>query len=125
MTVSFTGRLQQHCNLLQKDLDTIVEWSKTWGMAFNILSIYNKTKNRIVHGYQMESQPIKTIDRTPYLGVIISKKLQWSEHKDKISSAANRMLGFLTGHQPSVTAMVSELGWEILQCPKQHACRKW
>ena len=170
----------EDCNLLQKDLDTLVEWSKTWGMAFNVkkcnvLSITNKTKNRVVNEYQMENQPIKTIDSTPYLGVIINKKLQWSEHIDKITSAANRMLGFLTrtmrrcpqslkeqaytttvrpkleycssiwdphekkyikkcemvqhraarfvkniphrhtGPQPSVTAMVSELGWETLQ----------
>ena len=70
-------------------------------MAFNVkkcnvLSITNKTKNRIFNEFQMENQPIKAIDSTPYLGVIINKKLQWSEHIDKISSPANRMLGFLT-----------------------------
>ena len=123
----------------------------------------------------MENQPVITINSTPYLGVTITKKLLWNEHIDKITSASNRMLGFLnrtmrrcpqdlkekaykttvrpkleycstiwdpheakyikkiemvqhraarfvkkilhrrTGPQPSVTAMVSELGWETLQ----------
>ena len=173
-------KTREDCNILQRDLDTLLKWTKTWGMAFNIkkcnvLSITNKTKNRINNEYQMENQPIKTIDSTPYLGVTITKKLLWNEHIDKAASAANRMLGFLTrtmrrcpqdlkekaykttvrpkleycssiwdphetkyikkcemvqhraarfvkniphrytGPQPSVTAMVSELGWETLQ----------
>jgi len=39
------------CNLLQKDLDTLVKWSKKWGMMFNIkkcniISITNATKKQ-------------------------------------------------------------------------------
>ena len=40
-----------YCSLLQKDLDTLVKWSKTWGMMFNIkkcnvISITNATKKQ-------------------------------------------------------------------------------
>jgi len=39
------------CSLLQKDLDTLVKWSKTWGMMFNIkkcnvISITNAIKKK-------------------------------------------------------------------------------
>ena len=94
-------RKKEECELLQKDLDELVSWSKTWGMAFNvkkcnIVSITNAKKNRQRHSYHMDGQPIKTIDNTPYLGVNINKRLQWKEHIDNISSASNRMLGFLS-----------------------------
>jgi len=55
------------CNLLSKDLDTIVKWSKTWGMMFNIkkcniISITNATKNKIHHQYTMDNEPLNSID---------------------------------------------------------------
>ena len=171
---------KEDCELLQKDLDVLVAWSKTWGMAFNVkkcnvVSITNAKKNRQKYSYEMDGLPVKTIDSSPYLGVTINSKLQWQQHIDAISGAANRMLGFLnrtlqrcpqklkekaykttvrpkleycssiwdphqqkyvakiemvqrraarfvkniphryTGPQPSVTAMVNQLGWKPLQ----------
>jgi len=40
------------CRFLQQDLDWLVQWSKTWGMEFNvkksnIISITNATSNKI------------------------------------------------------------------------------
>ena len=171
---------QEQCQLLQKDLDTLAAWSITWGMAFNvskcnIISITNATKKKQVFGYSMNNQVLKTVNSTAYLGLTINDKLQWGEHINSISGAANRMLGFLartltkcpqklkekaymtavrpkleygaaiwdphqdvyinkiemvqrraarfvrnvphrrSGPQPSVSAMVSDLGWESLQ----------
>ena len=44
-------RSPSDCNLMQNDLDTLVKWSKTWGMMFNIkkcniISITNGTKKQ-------------------------------------------------------------------------------
>ena len=87
------------CNLLQKDLDTLVKWSKTWGMMFNIkkcniISITNATKTR-----STTSTPWITSLSTPLthvcLGVTVNSRLRWNQHIDQISAAANRMLGFL------------------------------
>ena len=170
----------EKCQLLQEDLEELAAWSLTWGMAFNvskcnIISITNATKHKQKFSYSMNGEPIKSVKSAPYLGLIINNKLRWNQHIDSISSAANRMLGFLnramrkcsgqlkekaykttvrpkleycstiwdphhadkvkkvemvqrraarfvkniphrrTGPQPSVTAMVNELGWETLQ----------
>ena len=43
----------------------------------------------------MNGQSLENVNSSPYLGVIINNKLQWNSHIDKISSEANRMLGFL------------------------------
>ena len=69
-------------------------------MAFNIakcsiLSLTNATKNKIRYTYEMDDQALTIIKSTPYLGVIISRKLQWTEHIDATVFAANHMLGFL------------------------------
>ena len=60
-------RSPSDCNLLQKDLDTLVKWSKTWGMMFNIkkcniVSITNATKNKIHHHCTMDNEPFNSID---------------------------------------------------------------
>ena len=93
-------RTREECKLLQGDLGELVAWSKTWGMLFNvskcnIISITNATKKKQCYSYQMNDQPVKTINSSPYLGVTINNELQWNQHIDNISSAANRMLGFL------------------------------
>jgi len=87
-------------NLLQKDLDTLVKWSKTWGMIFNmkkcnIISITNATKNKIHHQYTMDNEPLNSIDTCVYLGVTVNSRLRWKQHIGQISAAANRMMGFL------------------------------
>ena len=59
------------CNLLQKDLDTLVKWSKTWGMMFNIkkcsvISITNATKTRSI----ISTRRLMSLS-TPLTGVFI------------------------------------------------------
>ena len=83
--------------VLQKDLDTLVKWSKTWGMMFNIkkcnvISITNATKkNKIQHQYTVDNEPLNSIDSCVYLGVTVNSRLRWNQHIDQISAAANRM----------------------------------
>ena len=84
---------------LQQDLDKLVLWSHTWGMAFNIakcnvMSITNK-KNGITFDYAMEGTLLVKVTETVYLGVTISDTLQWKRHIDKMTSSADRLLGFL------------------------------
>ena len=178
-------RSPRDAELLQQDLNKVVDWSKKWGMQFNvkkcnILSVTQKDiKNRVGYNYSMDGQPLETTDSTPYLGVTLNQKLHWDVHINKTVAAANRTLGFLrrtlykcpqdlketvykttvrpkleycssiwdphqqkyikkiemvqrraarfvtdtphrrTGPQPSVTAMVSDLGWETLQDRRQ------
>jgi len=55
------------CHLLQWDLDRLVQWSKTWGMEFNvkksnIISITSATSNKIRHQYTMDGEPVCPTD---------------------------------------------------------------
>ena len=93
-------RSKSDCSVLQSDLDNLVQWSKTWGMEFNInkcniLYVTNTTKNKIKHQYTMEGQALKTQNSTEYLGVTINSKLYWNQHINNISGTANKLIGFL------------------------------
>jgi len=55
------------CHILQRDLDMLVQWSKTWSMEFNvkksnIISITNATSNKIHHQYTMDGEPVCPTD---------------------------------------------------------------
>ena len=45
--------------------------------------------------YKMDGIPLKEVDSYLYLGVEISKDLNWASHINKISNKANKMLGLL------------------------------
>ena len=81
---------------LQKDLKNLEDWADLWGMRFNatkcyILSISNKTS----FNYQLNNTILKTVSTNPYLGILFSNDLKWSNHISKISKKANSTIGFL------------------------------
>ena len=62
---------------LQRDLDSLVTWVQEWQMNFHpskcyVLCIY-RIKNPILHHYTI----LKAVDHQPYLGITISKTLNW------------------------------------------------
>jgi len=96
-------RSPSDCNLMQNDLDTLVKWSKTWGMMFNIkkcniISITNGTKKTrsttSTPWPRPDNEPPNSIDTCVYLGITVNSRLRWNQHIDQTSAAANRMLCF-------------------------------
>ena len=82
--------------LLQDDLRQLEAWASDWGMEFNaskcyILSINSKNS----YFYQLNNTFLQHVDNNPYLGLLISKDLKWSNHIEKTSKKANATLGFV------------------------------
>lgn len=81
---------------LQKDLENLEEWAKTWGMKFNAKKCYimsiNKKNQKF---YQLGGHILENVNSNPYLGLQISDDLKWSTHINKIASKASSTLGFL------------------------------
>ena len=87
------------CQLLQKDLSAIVEWSKLWQLNLNprkceALSITNK-KKPIIFTYFIGDQPVKWTNLVKYLGIHINSKLQWSTQCQIVAAKATRILNVL------------------------------
>jgi len=84
--------------ILQKDINTLYNWSQTWQMCFNakkchILNISRKRQKPCLH-YQLRQEALSVVDSYPYLGVTISSDLHWHEHINNISAKATRTLNF-------------------------------
>ena len=110
-------------DMLQKDLDTLVEWAKKWGMEFNIkkcniLSITCQTKKKKLYTYKMKGEKVEGIRDSLYLGVTFNSKLKWNTHIAKISSAANRMLGMLWRNLKYCPKKIKETAYKAYVRPK-------
>jgi hypothetical protein len=87
-------------NVLQKDLDRLCEWARTWQMSFNpgkcSLLRVTKRKSRIIdQHYTMMDQTLTKVDHHPYLGVELAKDLSWSHHINNTTRKAHNALNFL------------------------------
>ncbi|KAK3085403.1 hypothetical protein FSP39_002819 [Pinctada imbricata] len=54
-----------------------------------------RKRKPLIHHYTMLGHQLETVQHYPYLGVEISDNLRWDHHISKITSKANKTLGFL------------------------------
>ena len=92
-------QLQADIDQLQADIDQLQLWEKHWSMEFNpekceLLRITRK-RTAIERQYTIHGKVLKEVKNTKYLGVHPSSDLKWNCHIDKITSRANRALGFV------------------------------
>ena len=81
---------------LQKDLQQLEIWAKTWRMRFNAQNCYIMSINsKISHFYQPDNPHTTAGVRKPYLGKTISEDLKWRSHISKTNKKAMSTLGFL------------------------------
>ncbi|KAK6191216.1 hypothetical protein SNE40_002953 [Patella caerulea] len=111
---------------LQKDLNTLVDWSNTWQMQFNIEKcavMKISTKRKTSHfDYKMEGMSLEIVKNHPYLGVEIQEKLKYNLHIDNITSKASRVLGFLKRNLRHCPRSVKERAYQTLVRPKLEYC---
>ena len=89
----------QDAQSLQCDLDKLSDWADKWQMSFNtdkcsILRIY-RCHNPIEHQYKIGRHELTAVQHHPYLGVELTKELNWNRHISNIVGKANRTLGFV------------------------------
>jgi hypothetical protein len=88
--------------VLQKDLDTLVEWAQKWQMKFNagkckVLQLGQRQQN---FKYEMEaangeSVEIETTSCEKDLGIMIDNELKFSKHVETQVNKANKILGMI------------------------------
>ena len=84
---------------LQEDLDNLTAWAQTWQMNFHPSKCYvlriHRSKEPTIHNYTISGHILQSLDQHPYLGVTITKTLNWKAHVSKIKNKANKTLGFI------------------------------
>ena len=84
---------------LQRDLDSLTQWSHQWGMSFNpskckIISTANH-QSPFIYFYQLNKVVLNYVEAIKYLGRLIHDSLHFDPHIRDIVSRANSKLGFL------------------------------
>ena len=90
---------QEDLSTFQSDIDKISDWCKMNKMRINtkkckIMRITRK-KSPLVGEYNIEGQPLESVDVYKDLGLFTTSNLSWNQHVDKITAKANRVLGLV------------------------------
>ena len=92
-------RSTNNCQILQDDLQQLWEWEKRWGISFNpekcsILRVHRK-RTPLLFDYSLKGHILKCEESTKYLGLELSRDMNWKLHIDKTMKKGNSTLGFL------------------------------
>ena len=115
---------------LQQDIDTLQTWECLWDMDFNpskcqVLHI-SKSRHPAQHIYMLHGQVLEAMDHAKYLGVDISKDLSWNTHINRISTNANRTLGFLKRNIKTKNTAICTAAYQTLVRPQvKYASKVW
>ena len=90
---------QQDLSSFQIDRDKISDWCKMNKMRINakkckIMRI-TKKKSPLVREYNVEGQPLESVNVYKDLGLFTASDISWNQHVDKITTKANRVLGLV------------------------------
>jgi hypothetical protein len=111
---------------MQENLDTLVGWSDTWQMEFNvskcaIMQTTNK-RSKTDFPYKMQGETLEKVDHQPYLGVELSNNLKYNLHIDQTCKKASKVLSFLKRNLKHCPSSVKDRAYISLVRPKLEYC---
>ena len=115
---------------LQKDLDRLQTWEARWDMEFNPskCQVIRVTASRtpLQTQYILHGQVLEAVSSARYLGVDISSNLSWNTHVNRITSNANRSLGFIKRNFKTKSPQIREAAYQSLVRPQlEYASSAW
>ena len=115
---------------LQRDLNTLHEWSNRWQMKFNAKKCYtmriHRGKHPITHNYTMGGEELCAVSSQAYLGVEIHERLSWKPHIEAVVSKAGKTLGFLRRNLGKCHTNIKKQAYISLVRPQlEYASVKW
>jgi len=76
--------------------------------------------------YTLYNQSLETVQRHPYLGILLSHDLRWNQHVDKIMKEANTSLGFVKRNLYSCSKKTKHAAYITLVRPQlEYATAVW
>ena len=86
--------------LLQKDIDALQKWERTWLMEFHpskcqVVRVTNKRKP-IDASYSIHGETLEIVPSAKYLGLLVDSKLSFNAHVDATTKKANSTRAFLS-----------------------------
>ena len=80
----------------------------------------------LIASYNMKGSILKAVNHHPYLGVEITKDMNWAYHINQISNKANKVLGLLRRNLHSCSKPIKEVAYKTLVRSKlEYAAAVW
>jgi len=117
-------------SVLQRDMDKLQLWERSWDMEFNpskctVLHI-TRAKTPVPSTYTLHGQQLASVKDAKYLGVTLSGDLSWSNHIQRVSTAANRALGFLKRNIRTQNPAIRQTAYKAMVRPiLEYASPAW
>ena len=115
--------------ILQSDLHKLEEWAKLWGMRFNASKcniMHIARLKPVTKFYELCRQILETVDSAKYLGIIISKDLQWHEQVCSVAKKASATLHFIARNLRHCPRSTRALAYTSLVRPKlEYSASAW
>ncbi len=86
------------CLALQRDLDSLCQWARTWQLNFNVkkCSVLNIARRRRVDFvYTLNGIPLASVDSFKDLGISVTPTLSWGVQIQNIVNKCNRIMGMV------------------------------
>ena len=88
---------QEQAEEMQKDLNTLDEWAKTWGMRFNVgkCKVMHVGRRNARYEYEIGGEKLGEVEEEKDLGVWTSNSMKPATHCERAAKSANRSLGMM------------------------------
>jgi len=121
---------EQDALQLQKDLDLLFKWAEKWQLKFNInkctLMRFTRSTSPLTFSYQLNDHVLSTVDQHLYLGVLLHRKLSWSQHISYITRKATRTLNFLKRNLSNCSPEVKAAAYvSMVRTSMEYAAAVW
>jgi hypothetical protein len=116
--------------MLQQDINTLYNWSKTWAMKFNEtkchMVLLSRNKDKANYTYQLGNSVLPFYDKFTYLGVTADADLNWSGHINTVYNKATRVLNFIKRNTSICSKKYKSLAYLALVRPHlEYASAVW
>ena len=109
-------------NIFQNDLRALEQYEQDWSMAFNsdkieVLRITRK-RNPVIFPYKLHKKELNVTNAAKYLGLTISKDLNWTPHINNITGKAKKTLRFVKRNIKTSNQKVKEMAYNTYVRPQ-------
>ena len=114
------------CILLQEDLDTLSNWTKTWQLPLNIIKckamcLSNKRKV-LPFTYHLNGTPLDWCLSHKYLGIMLNTKLLWNDQVAMVVAHSIKVLNLLRRTMFGCSKQVKSKAYLALVRPHMEYC---
>ena len=118
----------EDARLLQKDLQTLEDWSRRWLLKFNEskCSVVHFGFNNPLHPYSLNGNNLSVSHGEKDLGIYVSDNFKFGEHVAKIAAKANSILGCVERTFSYMDCEMFKTIYKSLIRPHlEYACQSW